>query len=155
MIARFPSLRNIELVASLKGGDEKPTIAMKNLIIDLLNNQIQISLFIESEIRPIIGTTKLMYKIESGELDCILVKEFSYTRLSELCITTYKLNAKGNTSVETVRSRIKKNIESLRGKADAISSEQLSLFTESVVTILQSWGAVIEGFSEESIWTAL
>lgn len=155
MIARFPSLRNIELVASLKGGDEKPTITMKNLIIDLLDNQSKISLFIESEIRPIIGATKLMDKIESGELDNILVKEFNYTRLSELCTTTYKLSAKGNKSADTVRSRIKKNIESLRGKDDVLSSEQLSFVTESVMIVLQSWGAVIEGFSEEKSWSAL
>jgi hypothetical protein len=152
IIDKYPTLKNFELVASLKSGNEKATIVMKKLIVDVLNTRSRIFLFAEDEIRHIIGRTKISDKIESGEFDHNLIKEFNFTYLSDLCAFVYKSTFESNQSPDAILKKIRNTTVNLLGKEKTIiTEEQMNRLTENVMIVLQSWGAVIEEFSEEKI----
>lgn len=152
VIDKYPVLQNFELIAALKGGEEQPTIAMKKLIVDVLDTKSRIFLFVENEIRPIVGETELLAKMESGEFDKALIEEFNLLRLSDLCLMEYKASLKDTKDSNMILDKTLTLINKLQKNSKTrISHEQTMNLAETIIVALQSWGGVIEGFSGESL----
>jgi predicted Zn-dependent protease len=149
IIEHYSPVRNFELVASLKGGEEA-TVNMKTLLTELLNTHSRIFLYVEEEVREIVGETGIFEKMKSGEFDNQLIQEFKAKSLSALCVAVYKAQKKGAAYSDSVMVKMTSFVNKLQKRHHKkIGEDQIKLLVEPIIFVLESWGAIIEGFSGE------
>lgn len=143
--------KNLGLVASLQTG-ENATINMKNLLIDLVNTRSRIFNYVEDEVKPIIGETPIFESMNSKSFDRQLTQKFSLSHLSDLCSYVYSAQNKGGIKFDSISNKIKTVISNQqKGKRKRITEDQIDQLVLVVIKVLQTWGAIIEGFSDDLI----
>lgn len=104
----------------------------------------------KEEVRDIIGETGLFGKMESGEFDNQLIQEFKSDNLSALCISVYKAGSKGPAYLDSIVVKMVDFVKKLQKRHwKKLDENQIKLLVDPVIFVLQSWGAIIEGFSGE------
>jgi hypothetical protein len=148
VIDRYGPVQNLELIASLRRGESK-TIVMRSVLKTLFDTRTSIYMIAKSQLQPLLGASKIVDMLESGQFDRELLGEYGYETFTGLAVDMYRNHSRGTDAIRSdLRQRLRENIESITKRGGARpEADQITGIEEATFAALFNVGAVLEGFA--------